>query len=57
MTKEQEQPLPLHVLWLKILLLAYERGHEIPTAIEQADGVVTAYRQRLAKDGKEVTRA
>jgi hypothetical protein len=50
-----EQLTPWHVVWVRVLTRAYDAGFNVEQAIADADKAVAAYKQRLAKDGGEVT--
>ena len=54
MTEPQQEPTPWHVVWVRVLIRAYDAGRSVEHAIADADAAVAAYRQRLAARGEEV---
>jgi hypothetical protein len=56
MTEPDQEPVSWHYVWLRVLTQAHQKGRSVEQAIADADAAVAAYRQRLAEDGKEVTR-
>ncbi len=54
MTEQHQEPVSWHYVWLNVLTEARRQGRSFAQAVADADAAVAAYRERLAKDGKEV---